>query len=390
MDMNELTDNEKLRDYILDELLPEYIPFKTERSPDTADAWPIVLPEIDCKLTLEVPEMSSVHVMLQVSVFSSRYNKIYWCGNRQYGNDAVSAARKTLEHTRTVFFSGLERMFGDKEGILEETEFNGKRHKWKIYTGDVVKFQNRSVGTETRDVFLPHIMPELKRRLGNQRTASLMTLVVRDKMQKISLVQFDGMQIDDMCDIIGNRTYSPDPGDEILMNQYVFIVQDEETYIPSIYDGKEGLYKQYELVQDFMNRVKYYSRLTFDDEFLDKAERSMGDPILLAACHRFLPELCVLKTPAIRVEHFSDIVEVCTSDGKIHEVSLMQLMDFEQLKFMLELILKKKTFGNSLTEIWSRLSYSGAIARYLKFDERERKFVADLRGVKLRFVMREG
>lgn len=389
MDMNELTDNEKLRDYILDELLPEYIPYEMEKVTDPTSKFSLKIPEIDCLADVKVISVQEKGVHIRFDFYSNKYAFGFGSGTGQAGDDVISAAGRALSFIQRLSLSGLFKMFRGEAPVVVETEFEGNKHRWYIYAGDVQKYEKGRMNLcDESESLLPLVMPDLIKRLGNQRLSNLMIFGNRNHG---SAVLLNGLQISDINKKVDSHVDSLAGDPDAAWQQSIYILQDEATYIPGIYGTVEEKQKCLELLKEYLVIIKNSFGNVLSPEEIEDAKLMLGDPAFVEVCQKFLPEICMIRSAAVMQGTFDDMIELYTADGIKHDVSVAQLTDFYMLDGLMNKIATNKEMGedyaDSWDEIWRKLNSSSKLRKYLKHDVTKNKWYFDMNGGKLQLHM---
>ena len=132
MDMNELRDPDKLREYMIDEELPKAIPFKTEKAFDPNGLSYLKGVGNEYKILPLLNVGNNNEVRLSINVFRGMEPKSFMKPCLGMGDDILSSLRNAIDTARIALFPALQRMlehdaYSSIETELEDTD-NGAKH----------------------------------------------------------------------------------------------------------------------------------------------------------------------------------------------------------------------------------------------------------------------
>lgn len=378
---------EEILEYVLEKALPTGLTYKTERR-----EYSLYLPEVDITITPRVAQVQDNNVGLEFYVHVKKYDRtLYeWCTG--WGSDVIISAGSATASFCFAFMFGLRKMCNDEDPESFETEFAGKKHNWKAYLGEVVTMGDPGEGGYTFDTtgYWQLLGEEIKKRLGNQKMVYVKIFSARYPDEIIGECRIDDVAVPELGRMVADFVRQW-PTDKIFTEkQFFFIEQNEETIIPSPYDGQEGRDKLEKIVVAYL---KLFRQATTDELYSrlpEDAEQITGDPVLANECVYFLPEICAIHAV---VEKFQGKYEVSDraifnmADGS-HSVYVSQLMDYDRLDRCICDILQKRLFGDQTQELYYELLGCSSITKLI--DEVQKKDIRDPKPICIFYNMGKG
>lgn len=357
MDMNELRDPDKLREYMIDEELPKAIPFKTEKAFDPNGLSYLKGVGNEYKILPLLNVGNNNEVRLSINVFRGMEPKSFMKPCLGMGDDILSSLRNAIDTARIALFPALQRMLEHDAYSSIETEFEGKKHSWKVYAANVYTRKDNVTSESEEEVakILDRVMPDIVKRLGNQK---FMNVFLRFSNTLTA------------CLFVVNDIYAiTEPLDKFMeiANEYpgtvkelcLIIEQDASTHFSSVnFDGQRDV----RMLNEYLDMLRNTPDAELSDSEFEDAKLLIGDPTFVNCCRAFLPELAatVMIPREIR---YSDYVEVYTADGIKHDICLTQQDDFLRIRTAVY-----QVFGKSRGQdpIFRTLSDRSQIVRYLQ------------------------
>ncbi|WP_038374959.1 DUF6348 family protein [Brachyspira alvinipulli] len=206
------------------------------------------------------------------------------------GKDANTALG--LSNGSFVFgiMTGIKAM---NEGrILDEaeSEFAGKKHKWKVYTSNIVNMGNNNGVPKNVNTYWNMFKDDILKRIGNQKICYIKIYGAKAKNDySIGELRINDVNIPELSDKMNEYVKTWGETDFSSDKQFFFLVQEEETYTPYPYSNEE-----------IFNFVQQYSNIVLNLEETDDAYEKLEDMAydlvkdnsLAVDLFLFLPEIC--------------------------------------------------------------------------------------------------
>jgi len=355
---------EEILEYVLEKALPSGLTYKTERRENQ-----LYLPEIDVTITPRVAQVHENNVGLEFYTHIGKYDRtIYeWCTG--WGTDVfISAGSATASFCFALMF-GLRKMLSGEDPENFTTEFAGKRHEWKAYRGDMVTMGDPGEWAKKLDAdgYWDVLKEEIKKRLGNQRMVYVKVFAARYPDGIVGECRIDDVAIPELGRKVADLLQQS-PSDKTFTNkQFFFIVQNEETVIPSPFDGPAGRDQLEKIVVDYLKLFRQSKTEELYSRLSEEAEKITGDPVLANECVFFLPEICAIHALIDKFDgqyEVSDRVIFNMEDGP-HAVYVSQLMDYDRLDQCICGILQKGLFGDQTKDLYYELLGCSSITKLL-------------------------
>ncbi len=192
---------------------------------------------------------------------------------------------------RCCYWDGIKNMLTDTGYEAAETSFDGKPHKWKIYSGDILDVGEDNV-KGTKNSYLGMIKAAVLKRLGNQKILAVKMFVSRSRRGIDTDCLVNGLRSSELSQIAAEYTKEWKFKDFYSQEQHFFIKQDSETLLPYRYSGENGRAELMEKVKTAM--VMFHDRAKSGDYdgYPDSLKQALNDPVLAWECYLFIPEVC--------------------------------------------------------------------------------------------------
>ena len=173
----ELYEIKKLREQLIDEDLPLVIPFPVRKTIENNSRLScLVSDEHKLLIMPEVRQRKAYNEMfLNVTVVSGKYPSSFFISSVGQDEDPKTALRSALDLVKVSFMPAVKNLADQAAYTEVETEFEGTRHSWKVYVGNVFSKKNGSVCEDHGDLeqIMQTMLPEFAKRLGDQKAMSV-------------------------------------------------------------------------------------------------------------------------------------------------------------------------------------------------------------------------
>lgn len=186
--------------------------------------------------------------------------------------------------------TGIKAM--NENRILDEveTEFAGKKHKWKVYTSNLVNMGGDNGKPKNVNIYWDMFKDDILKRIGNQKICYIKIYGAKaGNDYSIGELRINDVNIPVLADKMNEYVKTLDETDFSSDKQFFFLVQDNETYTPYPFSNDEIL----KFIREYSNIVL---NLKESEEAYDKlgnlAEELTKDYSLASDLFLFLPEIC--------------------------------------------------------------------------------------------------
>ena len=176
--------------------------------------------------------------------------------------------------------------------ILDEAEtvFAGKKHKWRVYTSNIVSLGANDGVIKNINTYWNMFKYDILKRIGNQKICYIKIYAAKAKNNySIGELRINDTNIAELSNKMNEHVKTWDETDFSSDKQFFFLVQDDETYTPYPYSNEE-----------ILNFVQQYSNIVLNSNETDECYNRLGelaenltkDYTLASDLFLFLPEIC--------------------------------------------------------------------------------------------------
>ena len=186
--------------------------------------------------------------------------------------------------------TGIKAMYENKILDEAETEFVGKKHKWRVYTSNLVNMGSDNGKPKNVNVYWDMFKDDILKRIGNQKICWIKIYGAKAANgYSIGELRINDINIPELSDKMNEYVKTWNDADFSSDKQFFFLVQDDETYTPYKFTNEEiyNFIKAYSnIVLNLEESEKSYNKLQ------DFAEELVKDYTLASDLFLFLPEIC--------------------------------------------------------------------------------------------------
>lgn len=371
---NKAITKENADQYVLKNVLHKMLGIKNVIKGDS-----LYCPQWEMTLTPKVADLSDRLVTLNIFMDSPKW------GNRLF--ECVSAIGKDLEQAMGIacssfvfsFIQGLGKMEDDRDFECLETEFAGKKHKWKLYKSDLVGLgESVAAYVDSPDFYWRLLKEDIVKRLGNQKLCYVKIYVAKNESEIIGECRIDDVKSEELSELVSKTALNWDIEKFASQKMFFFIKQESDTVIPYPYWGREG-------GDSFIEKVKIAMKMFYEcdtdqqyDTLAQRTSEIIGDKTLAEECFSFIPEICAEN--AFYQIKYSEMLDIQRGNEPNFHCWKNQLSDYYRIQTTALSLLSSGTFGNDTDKIYSKyISYSAIGHGVSSVLEKENK----LEGVKM-------
>ena len=233
-----------------------------------------------------------------------------------------------------------------------ETEFAGKKHKWKVYTSNLVNMGGDNGKPKNVNIYWDMFKDDILKRIGNQKICYIKIYGAKaGNDYSIGELRINDVNIPELADKMNEYVKTWDETDFSSDKQFFFLVQDNETYTPYPFSNDEIL----KFIREYSNIVL---NLKESEESYDKlgnlAEELTKDYSLASDLFLFLPEICA-DNEFYNELHSGEIVNFnFQSSQKNCSVYKTQLYTYHLINNYLFELFREGAFNGKENEIYLR------------------------------------
>ena len=171
-----------------------------------------------------------------------------------------------------------------------ESEFAGKKHKWKVYTSNIVNIGNNNAIPKNVNTYWNMFKDDILKRIGNQKICYVKIYGAKAKNDySIGELRINDVNIAELSNKMNEYVKTWGETEFSSDKQFFFLVQEEETYTPYPYTNEEI----FNFVQQYCNMVLNIEAAEDSYEKLDDMVHNLvKDSSLASDLFLFLPEIC--------------------------------------------------------------------------------------------------
>ncbi|MBR1702605.1 MAG: hypothetical protein IJ716_11690 [Lachnospiraceae bacterium] len=382
----DLSNEEKVLEYLLNDELKDILGFVAERAGDYL--W---LPELQMTIRPMVQQMQYGFINLGFDMYCGKWDKYLYESSTGMGQDMHTSVGMAISSFAFAFMQGLKRMVEQDEPRKVESEFLGARHKWDVYLSDVVgtgNYHDEEIAHNVA-VYWDLLREDIIKRLGNQRMVYVKIYGAKLPDQVVGECRIDDVAIPELGEKVAGIVAKWQTNEFASHKQFFFIEQDAETVLPQMYDGQEGRARLKALLVEYLKLLHAVDSQEAYDRLERDAEQKLGDKVLAAECFSFLPEICAEHAFVDEVA-INDEIELEMADGTSVVLYKSQLADYYLLGQLLFEIFSDGTFGEKANQLYGGLVSCSSIYNVMEQVKEKGGETGNVRLTKLIFNVGDG
>ena len=271
------------------------------------------------------------------------------------GNDASTAVGLSNGSFAFGIMTGIKAM---NEGrILDEaeTEFAGKKHKWRVYTSNIVNMGNDTGIPKNVNTYWNMFKDDILKRIGNQKICYIKIYGAKaNNDYSIGELRINDINIPELSNKMNEHVKTWGSADFSSDKQFFFLVQDEETYTPYPCSNEE-----------IFNFVQQYSNMVLNSEDTEKLEAMIYDLVkdnsLASDLFLFLPEICADNEFFNEVHSAESVNFNFASKDKNQTVYKTQLYTYYLINNYIFELFANRMFNGKENEIYAKFINMSAL-----------------------------
>ncbi|OEJ13182.1 hypothetical protein BFL38_01000 [Brachyspira hampsonii] len=275
------------------------------------------------------------------------------------GKNANTAAG--LSNGSFIFgiMTGIKAM--NENTILDEveTEFAGKKHKWKVYTSNLVNMGQDNGKPKNINTYWDMFKDDILKRIGNQKICYIKIYGAKASNDySIGELRINDVNIAELSNKMNEYVKTWNETDFSSDKQFFFLVQDNETYTPYPFRNNDIL----KFIQEYSNIVLNLKESEEDyDKLGNWAEKLTKDYTLATDLFLFIPEICA-DNEFFNELHSSEKINFnFESEGKNITVYKTQLYTYHLINNYLFELFKESAFNGKENEIYEKFINMSAL-----------------------------
>lgn len=302
--------HEEEEDVPLDD--PGYIVENLFRNMDARDAEIIdgALVLADCRVTIraELQRLDEKGAVIYYYLDSPDWDRrIFECSV-----GAGSSMRRSFSLAQSGFMygmlNGVRTMTAARPFERIETQFAGERHGWSAYRSNLVGMGDTPQESEF-ELFWNLLRDDIIARLGNQKMCYIKIYGAKGRKNITGECRINDVAIPALGEKVANVVKGWRTREFGAQKQFIYLVQDEQTYTPYPYDEKQIAERTGQAIRLFGACVDK----DMFEEYFDLLCRKLGDHSLAEEFGAFLPEMCAEN--AFSSIDFGETFNICQSNG---------------------------------------------------------------------------
>ncbi len=348
----DLTNPENALRHVLDSL------HECLQTPDRVEGDHVVCPEWQMTVTPVIEQVDERGAVVDFHVSAPQWGKNLFECSAGMGSDTKQALGMACGSFLFSFMDGIAQMESGQGGEDLETEFVGKKHRWKVYISNIVGMGNCPQAGNAR-IYWDALKEEVIKRLGNQKLCFVKVYASRSGENITAECRVDDVKSDALSSRVADMVRGWDTGYFASHKAFFFIRQEEETLQPYPYLGQAG----WESLREKVKTAALMFHASEDQEQYDslpeRLKQALGDDILAAECYSFLPEICAEN--AFNKITYAETVSIMPQGREAVTCYKSQLSDYWPLHNAIFSLFEEGAFGEATNEIYREYVGTSAI-----------------------------
>ncbi|WP_157154523.1 DUF6348 family protein [Brachyspira murdochii] len=253
--------------------------------------------------------------------------------------------------------TGIKAM--NENRILDEveTEFAGKKHKWKVYTSNLVNMGADNGKPKNVNIYWDMFKDDILKRIGNQKICYIKIYGAKASSDySIGELRINDVNIQELSNKMNEYVKTWNETDFSSDKQFFFLVQDNETYTPYPFSNDTIL----NFVKEYCNIVLNFKENDYD-KLGNLAEQLTKDYTLATDLFLFLPEICA-DNEFFNELHSSEKINFnFESEEKNTAVYKTQIYTYHLISNYLFELFRENAFNGSENEVYAKFINTSAL-----------------------------
>ena len=254
--------------------------------------------------------------------------------------------------------TGIKAMYENNAIDEAETEFAGKKHKWKVYTSNLVNMGTDNGKPKNVNIYWDMFKDDILKRIGNQKICYIKIYGAKAADDySIGELRINDINIPELSNKMNEYVKTWNDTNFSSDKQFFFLVQDDETYTPYPHSNEE-----------ILNYIQQYSNIVLNiEETEDAYERLeamaydlVKDPTLAVDLFLFLPEICA-DNAFFDELHSSEKINLIFSEDKNSIVYKTQLHTYYLITNYIFELFRENVFQGRENELYAKFVNMSAL-----------------------------
>ena len=253
--------------------------------------------------------------------------------------------------------TGIKAM--NENRILDEaeTELAGKKHRWKVYTSNLVNMGADNGKPKNVNIYWDMFKYDILKRIGNQKICYIKIYGAKaGNDYSIGELRINDVNIPELADKMNEYVKTWNETDFSSDKQFFFLVQDNETYSPYPFSNDTIL----NFVKEYCNIVLNFKENDYD-KLGNLAEQLTKDYTLATDLFLFLPEICA-DNEFFNELHSSEKINFnFESEGKNVTLYKTQLYTYHLISNYLFELFRENALNGNENEVYAKFINMSAL-----------------------------
>ncbi len=302
----------------------------------------VYIPAYDLKIYIEPKQLEEHMAVLYFTLECPQWDrKLYECCT-SLGPDTQQAIGLALGNFSLGLLSGVFAMLNKAKGDYVKTDFQGKKHGWKVYKSNAVVMSNDSKKEADLPDYWDMLKTQLSDYLGDGKIAYIKIYGASVNHEITGECRVNDIKIEKLSEQVSDIVKNLNVSGVHTQKQFFIFMQDDETCNPYPYT-------QEQITEKVRTALSVFEELLPEEDGYDRCEeelvRRLEDPHLATEIFSFLPELCAgWQFPSLKPTETLNI----SFDNEMHQYSMPQITIYHMLAIALEQLICNREISNEL------------------------------------------
>ncbi len=301
--------------------------------PDKVENGKLYLPDWDIEITprLQKADPKSAYIVFEAD--SPDWDISLTEGSADMGENTETAIDNAVMSYMNTFVDGLGKMKKRREFGTVITRYNNAEHRFRVWNTMLVGkgMGGQSAPKDSGNVYWEILKTDIARRLGNQKICVIKIYASKNGDNVICECRINNEISREMTEKVSAyaKTWKTDGFSS--EKQYIFIEQQEKTFVPHKYPKAEKNEEFRDKVDRCIQLIDKAETKKDYDKLYDRMCEAAGDRTLAAECQLMLPEIMARHAYANAID-FPEYIDLTLGKKGTDRIYCCQLYEFYPLK----------------------------------------------------------